>query len=171
MSAKISKRVILIAVLSLLPLAQSTLAQSENQSHCREVKAKFIDVYSGGTTTSGTITHGGILNGTTLTVYNSAAFPTPVSTIVSYTGDSALTTEDGQLKTSLVYLYDFGTGLFTVIGRIDPNTSTGRFAGATGHLFISGKTIGVAVPFTYPADIIGELCFANRSEETDEPDK
>jgi hypothetical protein len=165
MNAKISKLMTLITVFSLLSLDQSTLAQSQNQSHCREVKATFVDVYSGGTTTSGTITHGGILNGTTLTVYNSAAFPTPVSTIVSYTGDLTITANQGELKTSLVYIYDFGTGLFTVIGRIDSKTSTDRFAGATGHLFISGKTIGVAIPFTYPADITGEICFANSSQE------
>jgi hypothetical protein len=170
-NARIRKLMTLIAVFSLLSLEQSTLAQSQNQSHCRAVKATFVDVYSGGTTTSGTITHGGILNGTTLTAYTSTAFPTPVPTIVSYTGDLTLTTNHGQLKTSLVYIYDFGTGLFTVIGRIDPKTSTGRFAGATGHLFISGKTIGVAIPFTYPADIIGEICFPNGSDETDESDE
>jgi hypothetical protein len=41
-----------------------------------------------------------------------------------------------------VYLYDFPTGLFTILGRINPNTSTGNFARATGALFPSGKTIG-----------------------------
>jgi hypothetical protein len=171
MSARTSKLMTLIAVFGLLSLEQSTLAQGLNQSHCREVTAAFVDVYNGGNTTSGTITQGGILNGTTTTVYTSGAFPTPIPSTVSYTGDLTITTNRGQLRASLVYIYDFGTGLFTVIGRIDPKTSTGRFAGATGHLFINGKTIGVAIPFTYPADITGEICFANGLDETEEPVK
>jgi hypothetical protein len=137
---------------------------------CQEVKAKFIDVYSGGNSTSGTITDGGILNGTTLSVYTSSAFPTPVPTIASFTADLTITTKQGQLKTNNVYVYDFATGLFTVLGRINPSTSTVRFNGATGVLFISGKTIGKSIPFTYPSDITGEICFAKESSEGEDRD-
>jgi hypothetical protein len=141
-------------------------AQALPQSKCKGIEnATFIDVYSSGNTTSGTITQGGILNGKTLTIFTSPAFPTPVSSTVSYTGDLTITTKQGQLKTLNVYLYDFGTGFFTVLGRIDPNSSTGRFAGATGVLYINGKTVGTAVPISYPSNITGEICLANPGAE------
>jgi hypothetical protein len=131
------------------------------EGNCQEVKARFVDVYSGGATTSGTITQGGLLNGRTVTVFTSGAFSTPVATVVSFTGDLTITTDHGLLKTSNVYIYDFATGQGTAIGRINPNTSTGRFAGATGVLFLNEtKTIGSSIPFTYQQDITGEICFA-----------
>jgi hypothetical protein len=45
-------------------------------------------------------------------------------------------------------------------GRINPKTSTGRFAGATGVPFPSGKTTGNG--FTYQAEIAGEICLADK---------
>jgi hypothetical protein len=71
-----------------------------------------------------------------------------------------VTTNDGLLKTANVYLYDFGTGFFTVMALVDPELSTGRFTGATGVLFINGKTIGTGIPIAYPSGITGEVCFA-----------
>ena len=65
-----------------------------------------------------------------------------------------------MLKASNVYLYDLATGHVTVMSRIHPDTSTGRFAGATGVLFFSGKTISTN-PFTVQTDIAGEICLAN----------
>ena len=147
-------------------------AQVPQQSKCKEIEAAtFVDVYRGGNTTSGTVTEGNILSGKTLTIFTSAAFPTPVSSMVSYSGDLTITTNQGQLKVLNVYLYDSGTGLFTVLGRIDSNSSTGRFAGATGVLYINGKTVGTAIPFTYPASISGEICLANQGvDERDDHD-
>jgi len=150
----------------LFALQQPAFAEGK----CQEVEAKFVDVYNGGNSTSGTIAHEGILNGTTLSVYTSAAFPTPVPTIVSFTADLSITTKRGQLKTGNVYIYDFATGLFTVLGRINPNASTGIFTGATGVLFISGKTIGKSIPFTYLSDITGEICFAKESSVGEDHD-
>jgi hypothetical protein len=161
-TGKLATRVIGIAVFVLLCFGRPARAQTK----CRQIEgATFVDVYSGGSTSSGSVTQGGILNGTTLTVFTSTAFPSPVSTIVSYTADLTVTTNQGQLKTFNVYLYDFGTGFFTVLGRIDPKSSTGRFAGATGVLYINGKTIGTAIPFTYPSDITGAICLANQDGE------
>ena len=142
---------------------QSTLPQSA-KSKCKQAKGYFfdtIDLSIGGTT--GTITNGGILNGTTETVYNPDFVFTPNTNnqVVSYIGDLTITTHQGELRTSNVYLYDFATGLFTVIGRINPATSTGRFAGATGVLYINGNTIGVFPDQSYPSDIAGEICLAN----------
>ena len=62
---------------------------------------------------------------------------------------------------SQVYLYDSATGQGTVLGYINPKTSTGRFAGATGTLFFNEtKTVGTSVPFTYLYDISGQVCLA-----------
>jgi hypothetical protein len=149
--------VAIVVISGLFSSEQSTSAHG----NCREVEGKWIDVYPGtGNVSTGTITDAGILKGTTETVYNSAGFPTPDPTTVSFTADFTITTGHGQLKTRNVYLYDFGTGLFTVLGRIDPDTSTGRFAGATGVLFPSGKTTGNG--FTYQAEIAGEICLADK---------
>jgi hypothetical protein len=146
-----------------LTFGLSLKGQSElvTQNKCKEAKGGWVDVFTGGNTTSGTITNGGILNGTTLTVYTSAAFPTPVPTTVSFIGDLTIATNQGQLKMNTVYLYDFPTGLWTAMGRINTGGSTGRFAGATGVLYFNGRTIGSAIPITYSSEITGEICRAN----------
>ncbi len=132
-------------------------AQSPNTT-CKHATGVWIDVYPGtGNTTLGTITNGGILNGTTQSIFTSGAFPTPAATIVSYTSELTITTNHGNLKTTNTYLYDFETGTFTLMGRINPQTSTGQFAGVTGTFFANGKTTGNG--FTYPAEIAGEICF------------
>lgn len=150
----------LVAVVLISGLFSSEQSTSAH-SNCRDVKGKWTDVYPGtGNATRGMITDGGILKGTTETVFDSAALPTPDPTTVSYTADLTITTIHGQLKTRNVYLYDFGTGLFTIIGRINPDASTGRFAGATGVLFPSGTTL--ADGLTYQSALTGELCLADR---------
>jgi hypothetical protein len=40
--------------------------------------------------------------------------------------------------TQNVGIFDVATGVFSAIGRIDPDASTGDFAGATGVLYING---------------------------------
>jgi hypothetical protein len=162
MNAKIRMSIMLVVFVwtfRFLTLDGSALAQSAN-SNCKQAKGQWIDVYPGtGNATFGRVSNSGALDGTTETIFNSPAFPTPVATTVSYTGNSTFTTLNGQLRTNNVYLYDFATGLFTILARINPNTSTGRFAGATGALFAGGKTIGNGL--TYAAEINGEVCFAN----------
>ncbi|MDQ3174377.1 MAG: hypothetical protein M3Q91_11845 [Acidobacteriota bacterium] len=70
--------------------------------------------------------NGGILNGTTETVYDPAFVFTPDPNVVSYIADLTITTHQGELKTSNVYIYNFVTGLWTAMGNINPGTSTGR---------------------------------------------
>lgn len=67
-----------------------------------------------------------------------------------------------------VGIFDFATGLFTEIARIDPNASTGRFAGATGVLFTSGKTADGGA--TFQSKIIGEICLAHDGDADDDED-
>jgi hypothetical protein len=56
-----------------------------------------------------------------------------------------------------VYLYNFGTGQFTILARIKSDASTGSFVGATGVLYFNGKTVGS----TFPSEISGEICSVN----------
>src|SRR5438552_11347069 len=100
------------AAAAVLLLLETTASAQDN---CQKVKATFTDVYNGGCCTYGTITQGGFLNGTTITAYNSAAFPTPDPATASFTANLTITTVHGQLKVSGVYLYNFPTGHGTTI--------------------------------------------------------
>lgn len=157
MNAKTRNLITLGAVVltfCLLTLQETASAQSAN--NCMRVKGTFLDVTSSGSTT-GTITNGGILNGTTETVFNGDfVFPDP--TTVSFTGDYSLTTERGVLKTHNVYIFDFARGVGTALYRIDPNVSTGVFVGATGVLYSNGKATDSA---TVQGHLVGEICFAD----------
>ena len=143
--------VALIALtIGLSPLAESASAES----HCKQVSGNL----SGGSG-SGTIKQGRILNGTTQAVFTSAFTPTSDPTTFSFTDDLTITTDKGVLKTHNVAIFNVAAGLFSAIDRIDPNASTGDFAGATGVLYINGKTTDGGA--TIQAEITGEICFAN----------
>ena len=141
--------------IGLLPLAQSASAVSD----CQKAKGHLSIVNNGNGTTSEIITQGGRLNGTAQAVFTSMFTPTPDPTTFSFTDDFTLTTNQGVLKTHSVGIYDVATGLLSIIARIDPNASTGDFAGATGVLYINGKTNDGGA--TFQAEITGEICFAN----------
>jgi hypothetical protein len=159
MNARTTKLMTLVAVgviFGLFSLAEPALAQS----NCKEAKGNWFDANSTNNTTAGTITNGGILDGTTVTVYPPAFVIVPgASTTAAYTGSLTITTHEGQLNTSNVYIYEFVSGLWTAMGLINPSTSTGRFAGATGVLYFNGKTTNNGT--AYPSNITGQICFAN----------
>ena len=142
-------------IIGLFPLAQSASAVSD----CKQAKGNLSVVNNGNGTTSGIITQGGRLNGTTQANFTSAFTPTPDATTFSFTDDLTLTTNKGDLKTHNVGVFDVATGLFSAVNRIDPSASTGDFAGATGVVYISGKTTDGGA--TFQAEITGEICFAN----------
>lgn len=145
--------------IGLFSLAQSASAQSVSAvSGCQKVKGNASAVSNGNGTASGTITQGGRLNGTTQTVFTSAFTPTPDPNTFSFTDDLTLTTRNGVLRTHNVTIADFATGVFSAIARIDPNASTGDFAGATGVLYINGRTTDGGA--TFQEEITGEICFA-----------
>jgi len=118
----------------------------------------------------GTITNGGILNGTTADVINfdAGVVFTPDPNLVAYLSDTTITTRRGQLKTSLVTTQSIVTGVFTQWGNINPNTSTGRFAGVTGVIFFNGIPIGDPSIGPYKSVIVGEICFAHDDDEEDD---
>jgi hypothetical protein len=135
--------------IGLFPLSQSASAVSD----CQKVKGNLSG--AGGI---GTITQGGRLNGTTQAIFTGAFTPTPDPTTFSFTDDLTVTTDKGVLKTHNVAIFDVAAGLFSAIDRIDPDASTGEFAGATGVLYINGKTTDGGA--TIQAEITGEICFA-----------
>jgi hypothetical protein len=153
--AFLSLALIALAALSFSPLPPA----SANGNDCKKAKGNLSVVNNGDGTTSGTITQGGKLNGTTQAVFTSALTATPDPSTFSYTGDFAVTTNKGVLKTHNVGIFDVVNGLFSEIARIDPNTSTGIFAGATGVLYINGKTTDAGA--TFQAEISGDICFAD----------
>jgi hypothetical protein len=151
----------------LLPLEQSTSAVNNSgevkDKHCRKVKATAIDGISGGT-----ITRGGILNGTTEFVFTSDFLPGPTPTTVSFTADYTITTNGGVLKTHSVYIYDFARLLATAISQIDPDTSTGVFTRATGVLYFNAKSTDGGA--TVQSKITGEICFVHDNGEDENED-
>lgn len=141
--------------IGLFTLTQTALAFSD----CKKVQGNLSVVNNGNGTTSGIINKGGRLDGTTQAVFTSAFTPTPDPYTFSFTDNLTLTTNKGVLKTHNVGIFDVATGLFSAINRIDPAASTGDFAGATGVLYINGKTTDGGA--TFQAEITGEICFAN----------
>ena len=150
---------IMFVVVSLLVLEQAALAQS----NCKRAKGNLVEVFNGATNSStGTLSDGGWLNGTTVKVYNSPAYPTPDPAEVTFTSTFTLTTHQGQLKGNVNHIFDFVTGQGASIVKIDPTTSTGIFAGATGVLFgdlIKSATIAIG---PYYEIVGGQVCFAQR---------
>jgi hypothetical protein len=133
-------------------LGQAALAEGNNHS----VKATDVEVCTGGPTCLGTVTQGGILNGTSVTVFSPGFTPTLDPNTASFSYDWTVTTVHGQLRVRFVNLFNAVTGVTTAMGTIDPNNSTGRFAGATGVLFESGNAINNS-PFTVKLDVTGEI--------------
>ena len=82
---------------------------------------------------------------------------------LSVPGISTYTTPDGTLTISDVSVFDpaapqgTGTGTFAGTGRI--TEGTGRFAGATGDIFTSGRVGSDGLSFTTEATI--EICIPN----------
>ena len=140
--------------------SEHTTSALSARSNCKNVNGTLSEV-GNPTGTTGRITKGGILNGTTQLFYTSGVLATPDPSAFSYTTDVTITTNKGQLKTSNVGVFDMETGLlrFSEIGRIDPNNSTGKFAGATGVLFTNGKSMDGGG--TFQSTISGEICLAH----------
>ena len=82
--------------------------------------------------------------------------------MVTFGAGLTLTTKRGIVGARVLFLFDVVTGTWTSIATIDPNSSTGKFAGATGTLwFPSGTTKNLAGGAqAYPSHVIGHLCLA-----------
>lgn len=141
--------------IGLTPLSESASPAKD----CKQAKGNLSVVNNFDGSTSGVITQGGRLDGSTQAVFTSAFTSTPDPSAFSFTDDLTVTTKKGALKTHNVGVFDGARGLFSAINRIDPSTSTGDFAGTTGVLYISGKTTDGGT--TFEAEVTGVICTAN----------
>lgn len=168
MNAKTRKLTMLVAVVLTIGIfsAQQAAAQSPNSS-CKKLTASALGSFNPATgTVSGPLTNGGILNGTLEDVINfGAGFVfTPDPTVISYTTNLTITTLWGQLKASNVTTQSVVTAAGSEWGYINPDTSTGKFAGATGLIFIRFKPVGDPAVGPFESEITADICFAPHSD-------
>ena len=148
-----------LIVIALTAGCFSSDAMANDHLRCRDANGDLSVVSNGNGTTGGTVRHGGKLNGTTRAVFTSALTSTPNPNAFSYTDEFSITTDGGVLKSHNVGLFVVSNGLFSEIAIIDPGTSTGNFAAATGVLYINGKTNDGGA--TFKAEITGEFCVSD----------
>ena len=171
----------IVLTMGLLDLQQPTLAQSgkspENfrgklqqpaetllgKSNCKRITGQgtqFFDPLTGIVT--GPITNSGILDGDLQDVINfGAGFVfTPDPTVVTYTTALTITTIHGQVRVNPVTTQSVVTGKGNEFGDLDPNASTGRFAGATGTIWISFTPVGDPSVGPYEIELTADICFA-----------
>ncbi len=144
------------AILGLVVFSTSPSATA--QSNCKDAKGQMIQAFNG-TAFSGPVTNAGDLTGSASAVFLGAGFPTNDPSTFSFTSDITITTHLGELKARQVNVYDSGTGLAAGLARIDPAASNGRFAGATGYLFLTGRATSFS-PFTVELELSGKVCYA-----------
>ena len=158
-----------IASIALTALPTTLLASDATGQKCKAVHAEIVAVQFAencrspvGLCTAGTIEGNLGLNGMTQFIGDSigadlATAPDAPST-VAFSGLVHITTaKDGTLTLRDTGVFNTATGtstggFFASFDRIE--SGTGRYAGATGSIFISGKTVKGRLV----AQISGELC-------------
>jgi hypothetical protein len=142
-------------------LMQQTLPSSA-KSNCKIIRGNGVQVFDPATgIISGPVTNSGLLDGSLEDVIDFGAgfIFTPDPTVVAYTTDLTITTNHGQLKASPVNTQSVVTAVGSEWGHIDSDNSTGRFAGATGAIFITFKPVGDPSVGPYEAEITADICF------------
>ena len=156
MSKRTHSMIIGSALLAVCLSTAATPAAAASTPGCLKVHGTLeavVSTFDSGTGFSGTITKGGVLNGTTADVFTLESGEV-VFTYNATFGDS---TRNGVLQTD-----DSGAilpgGILSESGTVDPAASTGGFAGARGSLSFSGSTTDY-VHFT--ASVSGLICGTN----------
>jgi hypothetical protein len=134
--------------------AQTTSAAVPHDS-CLSVNARAAGQNLGHGRTAATITHAGILNGTTAGQLEVTGGTPPLLTVV---GTGVLTTNHGSLTVSVAGTFNTATGVFEATGHVVHGT--GVFAGATGVLTFVGVEDLTSGRFTQT--ITGTVCLAHR---------
>lgn len=133
--------------------AQTTSAAAPHDS-CLSVNARADGQNLGHGRTAATITHAGILNGTTAGQLEVTGGTPPLLTVV---GTGVLTTNHGSLTVSVAGTFNTATGVFEATGHVVHGT--GVFAGATGVLTFMGVEDLTSGRFTQT--ITGTVCLAH----------
>ena len=147
----------------LVARGNSAQATPSTNSNCKKIRANGVQVFDPVTgVVSGPVTNSGLLDGDLEDAINfGAGFVfTPDPTVVSYTTNLAITTTHGQLKASPVTIQSILTANGAEWGEINPATSTGRFAGATGSISVVFKPLGDPAVGPYEAEITADICLA-----------
>lgn len=143
-------------VLVALTIGLFVLAQPVAADDCTRVKGNLFVAANVDGTTSGAITQAGKLNGVTHAAFTSVVPSGEDPATLLYTSNFSITTNKGVLKAHNAGSFTTTLGLFHEISQIDPDTSTGVFAGATGVLSIRGTTADGGA--TFQAAITGNIC-------------
>ena len=158
MKARITKSRVLAACLLLATAAPSALADAD----CKPIIAIQRDVLITtncpspiGFCAGGTIAGNHGLRGTNF--FSARSFDPILSDPLgrlAVPGDSTYTTDDGVLNISDVSVFDVVRGTFAGVGRI--TGGTGRFAGASGDIFTTGRAAPDGTSFV--TDVTGQIC-------------
>lgn len=152
---------IALVVGGLVVLGQAGSAEAS----CKVAKGNFVEFWDGGGESPGTLSNAGWLNGTTLAVFNSEGYETPVSSAFTFTAEFTLATAHGELKGTRLFLTDVETGWSLDMTAIDPGGSTGIFAEATGVLYVNQIQSNTDPPPTsYLSEVKAVICFAPGNE-------
>jgi hypothetical protein len=143
-----------------LPLALAMFAGSSHPAdaaiapNCHSISnAALNTTFTTSTTSQGTITRGGLINGSTqfsVTSNNGTG---------GYTGVFRDTTQSGTLVTNDSGQFNVD-GSFTEDGVVDGSQSTGLFNGATGTIHFAG-TVTSFQPLMFEAQVTAMVCIAN----------
>ena len=132
-------------------------------THCKDVSGTLTSTANfGNFTTQGTIS--GSLKGSTFFTGDAsslapvtASSSPPLNPTDAYTGDLAITTKKGVLKTRSVGVFELvPNGFGTEFDRVLGGHSTGKFSGATGHLYFNFQSDATGSVFT--STYTGQIC-------------
>ena len=158
-----TKRLSILVVTMAVCLVTWGQTSAQTPSVCKKIKGNGTQVFDPVTgVVSGPVFNAGILNGTLEDVIDFGAgfVLTPDPNVFAYTTALTITTIHGQLKANPVTIQHGTTGSGAEWGHINSNTSTGKFAGATGFILVSFKPVGDPSVGPYEAEFSGEICFA-----------
>ena len=161
--------------LSFLILISGSLVQLAQASNCKEIDTRLNgSTFLCGESPVGLCSNGiinrGILKSTKLAAYTSAApsagLWTEPPTVLSYSADAVFTSKQGALYLNQLGVVDTERNVFTEINRVVGGT--GRFANASGDLFISGTNSSSEFVTNFTSKVTGTLCLAGSDDDDDE---
>lgn len=154
------KKLAMLSLLVVLSPAHLALADSGHSDGCHRVRAEIIDAPTTEGCTSpnafcaaGTVRGNLGLNGTTyFTLDGAVRGPASAPGFLATSGILVYTTSHGTLTVRETGVSQSSSGLISAVQQVV--SGTGRFAGATGHLYVASETIDGQ----FVADVTGELC-------------